>query len=331
MQRRILWATALAALLTTGGASGHGAPIILDVEVHLLHDAGSDASALYDGYDVTDVHGREARLPDGSEGIILRINLYGGFGPAPVADELSIMVGMTGDPDAGQHAFTLRTTNGVDWEGDARIHELSVEPDGFAGTNVILQVFVPYEDLGVAPGQSVTDFWIESRAGDAVVDLAPGGWALPLPGAPILDEESKIMLAAWTLQGPLGYTTTTATTAGRSLRLDIDNGISVVGQHLIVSWEGAGWTLEADSEPTVAVEAGADLVLHLNATATGNGPLAVHVDSDLGGRETLWFVDDDGLRPGRLAAGDDLAAESPSLPVWTLLATVGLAVAWRRR
>ncbi|MGB0652976.1 MAG: hypothetical protein ACPGQL_07225 [Thermoplasmatota archaeon] len=336
----------LALLATTAlpGASAHGAPAILDVERLVLDDDTSDQYALYDGYDLTTLYVRDAYwAPFDQYGFIFRISLYGGYAALPVSltDALHIDLAAT-TPDGTEHAFRFTTTDDATWEGDLPILETTLETEPGA-TNAQLQVFASLDDLNMTHGDALTGLRLASYAGSTLVDAAPGGSFLPVTGDLIeLPGESRVVLDTVTAERPIGYTATTSEMEGDVLTIIAGNEITPVGQHvhLVFPDDLGGWQLTLPDAMAKSIDPGVDATFELPVAATGGQVLKFHMDSDLGGRETLYLYDGpegptvmadaSELPPAGTDGDDGEDAPGASLALLTV-GLVAIALAARRR
>ena len=112
----------LAALLLAPLAAGHGAPVVLDVEEHLIEDEASDISYLWDGFDITNVYVREAyHKSAGTEGLIFRV-LASGVPLLATEHILQIDSDLTGPID-------LVSADGNEWTSQHEVVEATVTVD----------------------------------------------------------------------------------------------------------------------------------------------------------------------------------------------------------
>ncbi len=333
---------ALLALLALGfivlPVQGHASPTPLDNEIHILTDETSDGFAYYDGFDIQDIFIREAYVRDLDQtGVVLRAIIYGGFGAAPVANQMRLEFQLTSP--GGEQQFTIATSDGLNWTGDATVLEVGMEPtETGIGTQGSVQVFVPYSQIGVAPEDNLSAFRVVSYADSDPRDVTPGGYYLPGTGQE-LPGDGAAMRDSYTISGPTGYTQTAVSREQARYRIDVTNLISVVGQHIAVETvASAGWDVTVEGEPAVAVEPGIHprFILEANS-APDASPLVLAVTSELGGRELLTIAPS-----GELLANTTTTAppptptgepekDAPSIPAVLLLgALLGLACVRRR-
>lgn len=320
---RILLA-ALALLALAPLAAGHGAPVVLDVETHLIADEASDLSYLWDGFDITNVYVREAFVKsNGQDGLVFRIFASG---VPMIASEhtLQIESDRTGVID-------LVSSDGQTWTSSHEILESSITTDETTqAVNVNLQVFVPMQLNG-----SLGPVTARAFADDQMIDEAPG--PLYLLGLPVEAAGSGSRLVeSLELDGPDGYTDSKISYADGLLRVEVENKITVTGQHIFVLSDvqptTTSYTLDGAKTDGFAADAapGADPIFELGVDA--DEPFLVRVQSDLGGEERYWVAPDGRVQATPFEAGDAgqaLAEESPSIPLALLL--VGLVLLAQRR
>lgn len=324
--------------LLAPAATAHTSPAILDVEEQVLLDEADDAYYVTDGYDLFDLYVREAYWSAfDQEGLVFRIGLYGGFGPAggagPAAvSHLHIDLELAAGGD--EHTYRFTTPDDAQWSGDAPVLHHEVEPD-LGGVSGQLLVFVPYAELGVAPGDTVSDIRLASYADERVVDEAPGGMnPVGGPQAPVGD--SVRFIEEYPLRGPVGYTWTDASVADADVHFDVGNNITTSDQHLFLE-PGDGWQVEPVTPWAAEVEAEEDVRFTLRVLEAGDDPLRVDVVTDTGGRETLYLAQaGDGFDVARgepPAVQDDgaPAQESPGLLAGAAVAALVLVALVRRR
>lgn len=332
---------AIASLAPAAGA--HAAPNPLDNAVHVLEDEPEDAFYWYDGYDLFNLFAREAHLEAANEtGVVFRFTLYGGFAPAGTADELSI--GLSATSAQGPANLSIATADDHNWTGDMRIVAANVteEDPPWTGVTARMQAFASYEQLGVAPGGSLEDVSMVSRAGGETRDLAPGGVYLPhSQGQAEVPTESQRLVDGLDLHGPSGYVDTSAQVANGTLTVEVENALAN-GQHVRLGVaEAPGWNATVDGSGQTSLPANETATFRVLAEPTPSAlePLAVEVTTDLGGHQTL-FVGVNGTametatNPNAVEV-DPAQPEPNESPGWTaaaaLAALVGLARARGRR
>jgi hypothetical protein len=325
-------ASVLLALLMAPLAAGHASPNPLDVETHILADDTDDSYALYDGYDIQDVYVREASLGGGLEpGLVFRIYLYGGFGPAKVAGSLHIDVRL----ENGGSVQTMRasTTDGAVWTGGAAVVEQEFEPaEAGVGVQGYVQLLVPYAALGVGPGDTLGAFEVRTYADGDLRDVAPGGRPIPGTGGAVIQPgTSERVVDSIVLTGPVGYTRSTLQATGPHVTVTVENLITVAAHHILISIpEQPGWTISGLDVEGVSAEPGTNPTFHFNATApAGTAPLQLSVRTDTGGDEPLTMAAADVTQT--TTTSQTQGKSSPGAPLW-LIACAGLALlALRRR
>lgn len=336
VRRGLLWTlpALLAVLLSLSApAQAHASPDPLDVEVQLLADDTDDAYAFYDGYDLQDLYVREAYLRQtGESGLVFRMIVYGGFAPAPAAQELHLDVAMTAG--GSERTFRISSGDGANWTGDALVVESSFQAAEPAGLEGSVQVFVPYSDLGMGVNGTVSDFrWLSYADGD-LRDVAPGGRPVPGTGGEAeIPGESRVTTESIALAGPVGYTETRIEGEGYNVTLAVQNRISVTGQHILVDvpTDAPGWQVEAVDLDARSVEPGEHPAFTLRAQADpGAAPLEIVVTTDLGGRETVTLEPAAAPQPGDGTGGtpaEEDGEESPGLPLVLAIGTLAM-LAW---
>lgn len=335
----------LTLMLLAPTSLAHTAADPLDIEIHTLQDEGEDAFYWYDGYDLYELFVREAHWgPEAQDGLMFRFTLYGGFTPQPVAEELHIDIGLT--TPAGEEVLRMTTTDDEVWTGDLQIAALNVTEDAppFTGVTSKIQAFVPYEAINATPGQSISKVWMASYADDDLRDISPGPFFVPNSQgmAPVQPGESQRLVDEIPLAGPTGYFNWSASPGPGQLTVTFENPLSKTGQHVgIQTTPTEGWQVHAAGPTALSLDPGDSGEVTLNVTATPNAtaPLPLHLESDLGGFETVYLgvngtVLQTGLEPASVdVAPDQPTNDSPGLGLVGLLAALAgaLMVARRRR
>lgn len=272
--------------------SAHAAPEPLDNSVHVLEDEPEDAFYWYDGYDLYNLFIREAYMQTLDEsGLVFRFALYGGFAPAGVAEEMAIDIGATSAE--GAQLLTLATNDDAEWDGDMEVLVANVSEDElpYTGVTAKMQVFASYEDLGVAPGGSLENIWMESRADEDVRDRAPGGVFVPhSQGEGEVPTESQRLVDSLELAGPHGYVDTSITPAGDGLNVTVENTLSN-GQHVQLRLDAPeGWnaSLPETAQVSLGGEETTSFLVEAEADERARQPLRVNVVTDLGGFDTTY-------------------------------------------
>lgn len=333
----------IALLLVAPTTMAHMATEPLDIEVHVLQDEGEDAFYWYDGYDLYELYAREAHWgPDGQDGLIFRFTLYGGFTPQPVAEALHIDIGLT--TPAGEQVLRMTTTDDEVWTGDLQIAAINVTEDDppWTGVTSQIQAFVSYEDLNVTPGQAISSVWMASYADEDLRDIAPGPFFVPGSQgmAEIPAGESQRLAEEIELSGPTGYFDWSADLTPGQVTVSFENPLSETGQHVgIEPVATEGWQVDAQGPTALSLDPGDTGTVSLNVTATPNAtePLALHLESDLGGFEVVYLgvngtVLETGLEPASVEVEPDQGPnQSPSVGLIGVLAALGAALVARRR
>ena len=338
-------ATALLAAVPPVGA--HGVFEASELEVHVLSDEGSDVIESYGGYDVQDLfvgfaHDATVGAGEAGDGFYVRLELYGlveNGPPAPGAWTVTVTIGTP----AGPLERTITTSDGVTLESD--FQSLLYEVDATERSTHVQRAFLSYAAAGVAPGQAIGPFTVESRVGDDLRDVAPGG--IPVPGtngAATYPDPTQIdgkgeLAQSVVLEAPTVYVQVEATPAAPgTFTILVKSALAEGAQHILVVPRGdAGWTYSLLGQTNAAVEANGSILFTLVATLPGAGaavaPLQLEIQTDVGGRYPLT-LDGNGtltLADGSTVQAPAAAKESPSLP-WAALAALALAlVAMRTR
>lgn len=313
----LLASTAVLALaILAPAASAHAAPDPLANAVHVLDDEPEDAFYWYDGYDLDTLHAREAYIPQLNEtGIVFRYILYGGSAPGGTADAMAIDLHAL-SPE-GEKTFTITTTDDAEWEGDMEIVVANVteDPPPWTGVTARMQTFLSYEDLGVAPGGSLEDIRMVSRADDDPRDVAPGGVYLPhSQGEVEVPHESQRLVDSLELEGPHGYIDAQASSTDEGLAVAVENTLDN-GQHVSIDLETPdGWNATVNGSAQASLEGGDSVSFPLDVDVGPDAlePLAVDVVTDLGGHQTLYTgVNGTELQTAATASDVDVAPEEP--------------------
>ncbi len=282
-----LWAVLLVLVLALAwlpSVHGHAVVTVLDNEVHLLHDAADDSYALFDGYDLVDVYAREAWFAEHGEGVVFRFILYGGYQQLlPSSENLSLNFSLKADGVAKWYSLSIAP--GGNWTGNMTILDERTQ-NGTLGETLVLQVFLSHPTMGAARGATLSAFRLESRVGDDLLDVVPGGRYFA--GAEI-PEDSEAVTPALVLRGPFGYTKTDAMLVGQKVTLNVTNLVTVQDQHILLDAPPvAGWTLEQPAQSGYSVLANQSVSFDLDALVVpGSENLILYVISDLGGRERV--------------------------------------------
>ena len=309
----------LAALLLAPTAAAHGAPVVLDVEEHLLADEASDASYLWDGFDITNVYLREAFYKGASqEGLIFRVMASGVqmLAQEHVLQLESEQIGVV----------ELVSADGSAWEGTHDIIEAGISTDESTGaTNVDLQIFVPFDLSGVLGPVTA-----RALADGALVDEAPG--PLYFQGQPLapLGEGTRV-IDELALDGPDGYTQSELSYADGILTAKVGNGITVTGQHifLLTSIEPSAiqYTLGETTSDGFAADVQPGEEPTFTASMDATMPFEVLIQSDLGGEERFWVTPSGDVLDAEPAPSHEepLEQESPGPGAILVLGLIGLA------
>jgi hypothetical protein len=294
--RKLVGPLVLALVVVTPGvastAGAHAAPDPLDNAVHVLADEGEDTFYWYDGYDLYNLFVREAYAQTLEEpGLVFRFTLYGGFAPTELSDQLAIDIEAT--TTDGAQELTITTTDDQTWEGDMEVLVANVTEDDppFTGVTSRMQTFVSYDQLGVAPGASVEDIKMESRADDDVRDVAPGGIFLPnSQGQGEIPQESERRVDSLELAGPHGYVELSTTPTETGIDVTVENTLGN-GQHVTADVSAPeAWNASINGSAQTSLPDGETTTFTVEADPSPDAvdPLAVEVVSDLGAHETVY-------------------------------------------
>jgi hypothetical protein len=335
-----------AAVLALPPAGAHGVFEASELEVHVLSDEGSDVIESYGGYDVQDLfvgfaHDAAVGAGDLGDGFYVRLELYGLVENSPPAPGQAWTVTVTIESPAGPIVRTLSTSDGVTLESD--FESLLYEVDTAERSTHVQRAFLSYAATGLAPGQAIGPFRVESRVGDDLRDVAPGG--IPVPGTngavsypdPTQIDGQGELAASVVLEAPTIYVQVEATPAAPgNFTIHVKSALTEGEQHiLVVPGADEGWTYSLLGQTNAAVEANGTLLFTLVATLPGGpAPLQLEIQTDVGGRYALEL---DGN--GTLTLADGTTVEAPAapakespLPLSVALAALALAfVAVRAR
>lgn len=335
-------AVALCALaLLTGLPSGaaHGAVEAGELEVLLLADEVSDHFYASGGYDIADVFLGEAHVPEvgageAGDGFYFRAKLSGTAGGAgPVPGDAAIVFRF--ETPGGPVERTVRT-DGSTIAGD--FEHLVAKHDG---TDLdIERAFVPYAAVGVAPGDTLSGFRVESHASGSLRDAAPGGVFLP-GGAEAPMGDSLVMAESVALAGPGRYASVAVTEEPDGVyALHVQSLLQEGGQHVDLATPAAssGWTFEPLGETSKSLKANGSHTFRVRLVAEeGAAPLRFDILTDVGGRVglearaegTVVTIVQAGAAP---VAGDVAGEVQKAIPSAGLAAlAAGLVIATRLR
>lgn len=324
------WLPLVLLLVLAPTAQAHGAPEVLDNEVTLLLDEGSDDQYVYDGFDLQFLYVREAYMGQ-QDGLIFRVAatqgpMQPGWGPYLIA--FDIQYGET------THTLEYTSEDGTGWQGDHEVLEENIETIEGGIVEIDFQTFVPLTALGAEPDGTITGFTMQSYAKEDLIDAVPGGYYLPMAGTAIELTHWGVGVVATDdhlLDGPTDYANTTYEDG----EIQVESQITVSGQHVILQiGDAPGWNVST-SVSAQEVAAGGSASFPLAVEEIGRAPLALTVSTDLGGREVLYLVDVDGApvlsATPETAATEAQDVESPGLSLLILLAGLaGLLLAHRR-
>ncbi len=330
---------ALAILLLVPAAQGHGVVEAQELEVHVLNDEGSDVIEMYGGYDITDVLLGSAHLSEQGDTVYVRLELYG-----LIQDQTALMpwtVRVTYDGPDGPGAHFLSTSDGANFEHD--FLKMDWEFDEGERTLHVQRAYLT--SGGPVPGQPVRNLRVESFWGEDLRDVAPGG--IPAPGsngALEYPDPTQIDGRGVLVETPVPPATdayfgaVTATRAGTLYTLNVTNGLTLGGQHVVLSFldpDTPVWTQRLDvAEQVLAANGTGTFVFEAAPQEASAMPVLMQLSSDVGGRLVLEVRPDSSvhargeevLQPSPPAQGE----ESPA-PVAGLAALAVLGVAGLRR
>ncbi len=336
MRRTFAVLLILGLILLAPMGQAHASPDPLEVEQHLLDDDIDDSYSQYDGFDIQDVYLREASFADRGDGVVVRVFLYGGFGPQAIASSLPLEVDITAGGSV--HTLTASTSDGTTWTGSSILEQEMEDEDGQA--QGYLQLFASYTDLGVNVGDTIGPFEVRTYADADLRDVAPGGRPVPgTNGEVMVPADDSTKKDSITLAGPTGYTETTITVMDNKVRVAIQNEIAAVGQHIMMNVDApTGWTINPTTFSPAVVEPGQHPAYIFDATAAAeSGDATITIRTDLGGLEVLTLSAGDVPATGSEPTPADPDPQEPDnvdtpMPLWTLVVALGaVAAAMRRR
>ncbi|HUR62724.1 MAG TPA: hypothetical protein VM286_10240 [Candidatus Thermoplasmatota archaeon] len=335
-------AALLVALVPPVGA--HGTFEASELEVHVLNDEGSDAIEPYGGYDINELFVGFAHDPAigrgaAGDGFYFRLEAYGLMDKGAHVPGQPWSLQVTAGTPNGPLTRTISTTDGTTFTSDFDALLAEVEPA--ERSTHFQRAFVSFAKAGLAPGQPLGPFKVESRAGTDLRDVAPGG--IPVPGTngaatypdPAAIPGKGLLVETVPLQGPERYVQVSL--QGRpdhAFNVTVRSALHKGGQHVFVQADGAdGWTYTLDGTTTKALEANGTLTFALHAVpANATGPLRLDILTDIGGRTELVLGPDEVLRgPNGLSASLPAPPPKPSPGAGALAACGVLASAWVAR
>lgn len=347
---------ALLLALVAVPADAHGTFEANELEVHLLNDEGSDAIEPYGGYDIQDLfigfaHDPEVGAGAAGEGFYLRLILYGlpensALGPVPTGSPAALPWTATVRfmTEVGPMERTLSTIDGQVLTSDFDALEYKV--DRAERTTMVQRAFVAYGDAGLHPTGTLGGFRVETRVGDDLRDVAPGG--IPVPGTngaqeypdPTQIDGQGVITPSVVMRNPDNYVVVSSVaTAPGTYGLTIASALKQGGQHVMVQpVPSPAWDVSFDGDTMREVEANGTLATVLHATPKAGVAaevLEVDVLTDVGGRSVLYvspngtLVLPDGAAVGPAPAPP--AKESPPVGVVGVLLGLGLLAMSRRR
>lgn len=347
------WSAALGLLLVPVAwlptALAHSTFEAQELETHVLNDEGSDLIDSYGGYDLNELYLGAAHLDSAGAGpqgdaLYLRIEAYGLPGDTTKLMPWSLTV--AADTPAGPLTRTLSTADGFTFTSD--FDALQVEVEAPSRELHIERALILLGKAGLHPGDVLGNLRMESRYGNDLRDVAPGG--IPAPGtnglAPLVDPTEipgqGTLIAAPRVPDVAAYFGSITPAAHRDSEaspthysLTVPSALLKGGQHISLAPRTQdGWNYTPRNASAVA-ESGATVVLSFDAQAQPGttAPLVVDVQSDVGGRTDVTVHPDGTLS----AQGIDAAAPAPvraspgAAPVAALAVAVAAALVLRRR
>lgn len=337
---------ALTVLVAFPPAGAHGEYEASELEVHLLSDEGSDVIESYGGYDIQDLfigfaHDPAVGAGAAGDGFYLRAEIYGlPENAAQPPDQEWTVTFFIGTP-GGEVVRSLSSSDGATFTSD--FDSLLYEVDVPERSTHVQRAFLSFASAGVAPGQPLGPFRVESTAGGDLRDVAPGG--IPVPGTgglaeypdPTQIDGEGELVTSLPAKGPDGYVAMAAVAdAPGDYTVTVASLLKEGGQHVIVTPRTAdGWELTLGGETNKAVDANGTATFTLHAVAApGAAPLELDVTTDIGGRSTLLLQPDGTLvlpDGTQVAPVVQPAAESPAPAVALLAGLLAAAAILRRR
>lgn len=345
MPRTAALLAALAFLAAVPAALAHDPLEAAELETQVLEDEADDSFYVTGGFDVWQLFVGEAHVPEigagpAGDGLYFRTSLFGDFAGRP-ANVKEYRVTFTFETPAGSVTRYLATTDGTTFDTD--FDALLVEPED--DQVVVQRAFVSYASAGVAPGDAVGAFLVESLVDGEVRDRAPGGILVPGTGGRVeVPMESKVLEESVTLTGPGRYVRVTPNDmGGGAYSVSVASALKEGGQHVhLEAPRVPGWTLTLEGENGGNLKPGDTKVIRFRLDASGEGevaPATLDVTTDLGGRSSVIAAVQGGkvvlLPDGAEAAPGSLSAlGGASVPgagaLGALLAAVAVALARRR-
>lgn len=312
--------------LAAPSARAHGAAEAGELEILLLEDEANEAMEVAGGYDITQVYLGESHEPQVGEGaagdgLYFRFRLAGGAGGLPLgAPEHEVVVSF--ETPSGPVSRSFRTVDGDAFETDFDRLVAGIDD----GELVVERAHVSYAALGLAPGDSISNFAVETRSDGEVRDRAPGG---AFRAGVEVPTESRVLVEEHVLQGVARYVEIAARREGDVVVLDVKNPLKQGGQHVLLE-APAGVAVEGPTSVSVKAGEVASFRLGLSREAAGR---TVQVLTDIGGRVEIGIVEGDGgLRLDVESAADSEGEGERAVPFAPLAVVLAaLLVAARRR
>ncbi|MEA3136293.1 MAG: hypothetical protein QOC71_574 [Thermoplasmata archaeon] len=328
------------ALSAPSPATAHGVFEASELEVHVLSDEGSDVIESYGGYDVQDLfvgfaHDATVGAGEAGDGFYVRLELYGLMENSPPRPGQAWTATVTIGTPAGPLERTLSTTDGTTLESD--FQSLLYQIDSAERATHVQRAFVSYASVGLAAGQAIGPFKVETRVDGDLRDVAPGG--IPVPGTDgaatypdptQIDGKGELMTSV-PLESPAIYVQVEASPAAPgNFTIAVKSALTAGGQHIMVLPRSTeGWVYQLHGPTNAPVDANGTLTFTLDAVLPGGAsPLLLEVMTDVGGRYALSLDGNGTLTLGDGTTVQPAAAapmESPMAP-WAPLAAFALAL-----
>jgi hypothetical protein len=321
----------LALLLLVPLASAHGAPAVLDNEIILVADEGSDDAYAMDGFDLQFMYAREAFM-HGELGVIFRLAATAGpYQPVWGPFLMEFDVGVNGTT----HTIGFASADGTGWTGDYEVTDETIAVIDGGIVEINFQAFVPLSDLGLSVNETMDIIHMRSWAKSDLVDVSPGGYYLPGAG-------SLVELTHWgvgvietpqvTLAGPTTYTKTSYA----NQTVTVKSLITVAGQHLSLFFMNEnGWEISTPTQ-LVEVDPGATVDFPLTVTSVGAAPMPFSVRTDLGGLQQFYLINSPtgplmSESPRGASSPTPVSEESPGLAIVALIGAIALLTLRHRK
>ncbi len=341
-------------------ASAHGAPVPADYQARTLADDNDDCAG--DGA-VTptgncrgshDLIALDLQEKDDGGGIVLVFRLsLNKAATYPVTDTITFQAG------SGK-TLAIRTTDDKSFSVASGFDSVGAPQSLNDGTRFTVDAFVMASSLGLNPGDQLTSFHVESKAGNNLGDYMPGGCKTNLGTECSGTDTSTRRDVPYTMRGTGYYAKVEAPSdtiqvpaGGDSAitQLTLTNSLSHSAQTLSLSLDGlngvsggfhAGEAVEgAEYTPTkeIALQGKQETVLHLRLHGNqegASGTVTITMTTNLGGRVQAQ-IPYQVVPSGSVSSTPDGATPSTSaskgspLPAAPLVGALLLGLALRRR